>query len=503
MLDLGLMASSVRAIDWRQVRRLILVGDPSQLPPIGRGRVFADTIQWLYTKPAAGIARLEHNLRQMENRAEGRGTAILRLADLFVTGNARDNGKQTSPEAEELLTLVHKGGDVDTDLRVVYWDDPAGLANTLIAAVEREMAAQTGTNLNPDKPYELWRAAFDWKPEKYQVLTPHRGELHGVAALNNAIQERVARGVLGWYGAVDGITLYDKVIQYRNRPQSNPIWAYNFTTKKPERIEVFNGEIGFVQKHNFDKSGRFRLKRFQVKFERKDHLAVGYGSELSANGGFESVEENLELAYAISVHKAQGSEFNHTYVIVPRSKGHSLSSELLYTALTRATQHCTLLIQDDISVLLSARRPENAQTGLINSSLFDGFFRAVPEELIRRQGWYEEGRIHQALTGDMVRSKSELIIANLLHERGVAFQYEMLLRAPDGTMYLPDFTITWNGEAWYWEHWGMLSSDAYQQHRRAKTDWYNKHFTGRLLETFEGPTLSKDAANLIQKKFSS
>jgi hypothetical protein len=123
-------------------------------------------------------------------------------------------------------------------------------------------------------------------------------------------------------------------------------------------------------------------------------------------------------------------------------------------------------------------------------------------ELISRQGWYEEGKVRQALTGDMVRSKSELVIANLLHERGVPFRYEMLLLASDGTMYLPDFTITWNGETWYWERWGMTSSDAYQRHRQAKTTWYSKHFPGRLLETFEGATLSQDAADLIQQNFS-
>jgi ATP-dependent exoDNAse (exonuclease V) alpha subunit len=501
MLDLALMASLMRAIDWRQVRRFILVGDPNQLPPIGRGRVFADTIQWLAEKNTSGIARLKHNLRQLENAVEGKGTAILRLADLFISANARDDGRPTAPDAEELLTQVHKGGEVDADLRVIYWDDPTTLSDTLIQTIEREMADHTGETLNPEKPYELWRTAFDWKPEKYQVLTPHRGELHGVEALNEAVQDRVAAGVMHRYGLLDGITLYDKVIQYRNRPQSNPIWAYNFNARRAERVEVFNGEIGFVQKHNFDKNPGARLKRFQVKFERKDHLAVGYGSELSANGGFESVEDNLELAYAISVHKAQGSEFNHSYVVVPRSKGRSLSSELLYTALTRARQHCTLLVQGDVSTLLSARRPENAQTGLINSSLFDGFFRAVPDELINRKGWYEEGRIHEALSGDMVRSKSELVIANLLHERDVPFSYEVLLRAPDGTMYLPDFTISWQGETWFWEHWGMMSSDSYQGHRERKIAWYNKHFAGRLIETFEGPRLSQDAADNISRHF--
>ncbi len=500
MLDLSLMASLVRAIDWRQIRRFILVGDPNQLPPIGRGRVFADTIQWLSEKRPENVARLDRNLRQMENEVGEKGTAILRLADLFIPANARDSGQGTSSDAEELLTQVHRGDVVDADLRVVYWDEPTNLTRLLIDAMEKEMASHTHASLNHEKPYELWRAAFDWEPERYQVLTPHRGELHGVEAVNEAIQNRIARGVIDWYGVLDGITLYDKVIQYRNRPQSDPIWAYNFKTRKPECIEVFNGQIGFVQKHNFDKQKRFRLQRFQVKFARKDHLAVGYGRQLSARGGNENVEENLELAYAISIHKAQGSEFNHTYLIVPKSEGRPLSSELLYTALTRATQHCTLFIQGDVSTLLSARRPENAQTGLINSSLF-GFFRPVPDELIRRKDWYEEGRIHEALTGDMVRSKSELIIANLLHDRNIPFEYETLLRAPDGTMYLPDFTVTWHGEQWFWEHWGMMSSESYQEHRDRKVAWYGKHFPGRLLETFEGKTLSRDAEDLITSTF--
>ena len=502
MLDLSLMASLIRAIDWRQVRRFILVGDPNQLPPIGRGRVFADTIRWLSERQAISVARLEHNLRQLENKAEGNGTAILRLADLFITANAHEDGQPTASDAEELLAKVHKGGNIDADLRIVYWDDPAKLSEMLLQTIEKEMAIHTGETINPEKPYELWRTAFDGKPEKYQVLTPHRGELYGVEALNMAVQNRIAAGIMRRYGLLDGITLFDKVIQYRNRPQSNPIWAYNFNARKAERIEVFNGEIGFVQRHNFDKKLGSRLERFQVKFERKEHLSVGYGSKLSANGGFEKVEDNLELSYAISIHKAQGSEFSHTYVLVPKSNMRSLSSELLYTALTRARNHCTLLVQGDVSTLLSARRPENTQKGMINSSLFDGFFRTIPDELINRKGWYEEGKIHRALSGDMVRSKSELLISALLHERDIPFSYEVLLRAPDGTMCLPDFTIIWNGESWYWEHWGMMSSDSYQEHRKQKIAWYEKHFRGRLIETFEEEKLSEKISQHIDEKFS-
>src|SRR6185437_8685201 len=85
----------------------------------------------------------------------------------------------------------------------------------------------------------------------------------------------------------------------------------------------------------------------------------------------------------------------------------------------------------------------------------------------------------------MVRSKSEVIIANMLHERGIAYYYEKPLFAPDGTMYLPDFTLIWNGEEVYWEHVGMLSSPKYVEHWKQKSAWYEKHFAGRLRITYE------------------
>ena len=112
--------------------------------------------------------------------------------------------------------------------------------------------------------------------------------------------------------------------------------------------------------------------------------------------------------------------------------------------------------------------------------------------------WYEAGRIHEAITGDMVRSKSEVIIANMLHERGMSFWYEKPLIAADGTMYLPDFTIQHRGEEYFWEHLGMLSKPEYVEHWRDKKKWYDEHFPGRLLTTEEGADLSK-AANAVIK----
>src|SRR3546814_6154183 len=77
MLDLALAATFFRSIEWQNVKRLILVGDHNQLPPIGRGRVFSDIIEWLREAETHNLAVLETNMRQMENRLEdGKSTSL-------------------------------------------------------------------------------------------------------------------------------------------------------------------------------------------------------------------------------------------------------------------------------------------------------------------------------------------------------------------------------------------------------------------------------------------
>ena len=61
----------------------------------------------------------------------------------------------------------------------------------------------------------------------------------------------------------------------------------------------------------------------------------------------------------------------------------------------------------------------------------------------------------------MVRSKSEVIIANLPHEREIPFRYEQPLYAGDGTIRLKDFTVVWNGETFFREHFGLLDLTDY------------------------------------------
>lgn len=523
MLDQSLVATLFRAINWHTVQRIILVGDPNQLPPIGVGKVFSDIVDWIDPEY---LGELKENLRQKENSLTGKGGGILQLASVFlkeVNGNHEvpvdlselENVAVQKAQGTDLLKRVQEQdftGDL-VDLNVVFWRDENELHELMFRQLVADLEHEHGLTYDDARYYELLNKAFDTggkgsrkKADRFQVISPYRSELYGTESLNVFWQSRFNRQMVQQGKLLDGIGLFDKVLQFRNRPKSDPIYAYSPESRSNTQIQIFNGELGFTRPHNFDSSWqweKFRLNRFLVDFEgRKEVVAYGkkLGSTTDTKGRKrylpeEKPENNLELAYAISVHKAQGSEFERVYLVLPKHKKALLSKELLYAAITRAKGHLTIFAEQDIGAFLQLSRPEASVLARTNSSLFQ--FKPLPQQMLSMGGWYEEGKIHETLSSHMVRSKSEVIIANMLFQKGVPFDYEKCLYADDGTFYLPDFTILLNGETWYLEHLGRLDLPNYRRHWEKKEAWYNKHFPGRLIKTIEGGRLSKDLEELL------
>ncbi len=125
MIDLQLMSALFRAINWNYVNRLILVGDPNQLPPIGKGKVFSDVIEFIKETNPEAYGKLKNNVRQLENKATGKGTGIIDLASLYVKENIKYEDHQSSKvEVENLLKEIQETDeDVKADLRIVTWKD--------------------------------------------------------------------------------------------------------------------------------------------------------------------------------------------------------------------------------------------------------------------------------------------------------------------------------------------------------------------------------------------
>jgi hypothetical protein len=111
-----------------------------------------------------------------------------------------------------------------------------------------------------------------------------------------------------------------------------------------------------------------------------------------------------------------------------------------------------------------------------------------PDPVEIEDGFFEEGLIHRTSTGVPVRSKSEVIIADALHEHGIEYAYEQKIVGSDGVEKYPDFTIEHpiNGKI-IWEHLGMLTNPIYRKRWERKLAWYRSQGVIPYEET-EGKT---------------
>ena len=243
--------------------RLILVGDPDQLPSIGPGQIFSDIIKH------SGIPsfKLTTNHRQVSHRG------ITSLATAILN-------RQTVPD--------HLGNDL-TMIQVAHDDE---LEATVLDLFLHRLQNESELSMND-----------------IQILVPiHKGRF-GISNLNQVIANRVRGTELPPQKFMVG----DRVIQCRN----------NYSKR------VMNGDIGYIKRITNDATD-IEFQHGSVSFETADMLDV-------------------QLAYAVSIHKFQGSEA--PVIILPLIKqwGFFMSMDVLYTAVTRAKSH--LFVVGDLRVL--------------------------------------------------------------------------------------------------------------------------------------------------------
>ena len=465
--------------------RLILVGDPRQLPPIGAGRPFVDIVQYLRSQcgplafPRVGPSYAELTIpRRHSDTAPDGERADLLLAEWFAGG-------EPSPGADEIWDRLGRERSLPS-VAVRQWSTPAELDALLCGALADalpEMSAADdsrgfqlsygGTQVGDYMYFNLGAAA---RAETWQILSPVRVSAGGVTEINRMLQRsyrdnvltlarnesRYARKIPKPAGPEE-IVYGDKVINIRNKTR-----RYYYPDKDGVLEYVANGEIGVVTGPFKGRGKNVPLDRLEVEFTTQ--RGTGYKFWMSELGGDDQASV-LELAYAVTVHKSQGSEFGQTFVILP-SPCRVMSRELLYTALTRQRDHVTLLTQGQLADLRQYTSAAHSETASRITNLF-----AAPSPVEVEGRYLEAGLIHHTRKGHAVRSKSELIIADLLYSKKIDYQYEQPLDMPDGTRRLPDFTITddTTGTSYYWEHLGMLQRPSYRRQWQRKLAWYKSH----------------------------
>ena len=285
MTDIVLFSALLDAI--RNGTKLIMVGDANQLPSVGPGNVLKDLI----VSKIIPCVSLERIYRQE--------------ADSTIAINASNIKKGKFPEFginKEDESLFY---DAETQKRIC----------TLIGGMFQKNAFESF-----DKVFE----------DRIQIITPFKKGLAGAINLNNLIQDKVNlksdnNEVIkcGNYN----IRMHDKVMQIKNNYTIE--WRNIHTQIKGEGI--FNGDIGYVS------SIDMKATIFTVIFD----------SEYEVKYKFTEVD-NISLAYAITIHKSQGCEFDTVVIPIYQQNQFFLTRNLIYTALTRAKKKVIIIGQKDV-----------------------------------------------------------------------------------------------------------------------------------------------------------
>ena len=480
MLTEEMFGALIQAL--KSAERIIFVGDPNQLPPIGAGRPFVDLINLLKPELKDGVFPKVCNCygELTVNRRQNSATTRLdvELAKFFT------NSEETPDD--DVIKKIAKGND--DNISIDKWSTPDELEDKLLRIMAQEVGMngaddQTGfdlslggTKTNYGVYFNVGCAQF---ADKWQILAPVRNMPQGVMNINRLIHLRyrkhwleVSRRYGEWKripNAIgsEGIVYGDKVINVVNT-------GNKLAWPKGGRNYIANGELGIACGcYSKDKANDY----LKVEFSSQRGFLYSYTKD---DFNDESGSAPLELAYALTVHKSQGSQFD-TVILVLAEPCRIISRELLYTALTRQVKKIIILYNQEAYHLFKYSSEEHSDiarrfTDLFADTFHDGDIDMRPQIVQVGNQFYEDRLIHRTARGELVRSKSEVIIANALHYHKLDYVYEPELML-EGKFYRPDFKIedADTGDVWYWEHCGMMDNPKYKKRWENKKTFYKKN----------------------------
>lgn len=305
MVDLPLMHVLLNAV--MVGTRLILVGDQDQLPSVGAGSVLKDLIK----SECFPVITLTKIFRQAEQ------------SDIVVNAHKINRGEEVILDNKSRDFFFLKRQDANTIISVV------------IALIQKKLPKYVGAD-----PFDI------------QVLTPMRKGLLGVERLNTILQQYLNPPDKSKEEKQYGDKLFrvgDKVMQIKNNYQLEWEIATKYGLVVDKGIGVFNGDIGRIISINS------YTETVEVEYEEKKKV----------NYPFQLLDE-LELAYAITIHKSQGSEY--PAVVIPLLQGprQLYHRNLIYTAVTRAKK-CVTLVGSDVTFqeMIRNANEQNRYTSLV------------------------------------------------------------------------------------------------------------------------------------------
>ena len=304
MVDINLMYALLKAVT--AGTRLILVGDVNQLPSVGPGSVLKDIID----SEAFPVVKLTKIFRQATQ------------SDIIINAHKINDGEEVVLDNKSMDFFFLKRYEADKIINVTI-----------------QLIAQKLPKFVDASPFDI------------QVLTPMLKGLLGVERLNGILQQYLNPKSEDKKEREHGSHIFregDKVMQTKNNYQLE--WEirskYGFAIDKG--LGVFNGDMGIIKEIN----------------EYAETMTVEFDEGRMVDYSLKNLDE-LELAYAITIHKSQGSEY--PAVVIPLLNGPQMlmNRNLLYTAVTRAKKCVTLVGDENTFVsMIQNTRQQKRYTGL-------------------------------------------------------------------------------------------------------------------------------------------
>ena len=330
MVDLPLMSKLVQALSPQT--RLILLGDRDQLASVEAGSVLGDICGEKRTNHFSTdfinhIKSVAHTAAMAEPE-EAIDSPGLHDCRVHFTKSFRFNDQSGIPQlshmvnqgrAEEVVKLLAGGNHADVDWLPI---NPGANMRTLL---EKKIVQHFGNLATVKDPAE----ALDCM-NQFKILCALNHGPFGVSGINQMVARVLAAFHGGRPGSFEGHALW-----YHGRPV--------LIRKNDYQLELFNGDMGIVLQDP-DNGGRLSL------FFKQNN------GEIRRISPYRLPEH--ETAYAMTVHKSQGSEFNEVLMVLPEKDAPVLTRELIYTGITRARQYLSILSSESVIKLAVSRRIE-------------------------------------------------------------------------------------------------------------------------------------------------
>ena len=486
MLTEDMLASVIYTVK-DYVSKLILVGDEKQLPPIGAGRPFYDIIEYFKNEAKKqNLAVLTVERRKNDTGKERNDT---KLAECFANEYKAKNIQSIinsilEDKNNEFLCYINNDSLKDFESTLF---NAMTEATKILSSKDNFIVKEHRYMDNPDDingfnlsigqsiggKYFNERGYFDGYgcasfADNWQILTPTKRNEIGTLWINSKIHEKYKKEGLKFVKDAyeqykfkskfplpvgpEQIIYGEKVIQNKNCNIKKKASNYK------ERIA--NGEIGITchMKGKLDKDNTLNV-------EFSDRLGDYYCYYPSALNS-DNVDCILELAYALTIHKVQGSQFKNV-VVVLKKESKMLSKELIYTALTRHQDKIWIIGDNNLEDIKKYVSDEYSELAKRFTNLF-----YAPKIRVYKEKYYEDRLIHIGTGNQKLRSKSEVIVWDKLkaHEE-LSVLYEEQF---DNTTLLPDFTIVNNktNKKYIWEHLGLVNDIDYMNHWKWKEEIY-------------------------------